>query len=494
MFVADLKTGILADLNPAAESLSGYTREELLGQHFTRLHPEAEHEAMRHAVEKAAFPRPILNGLHLLRKDGASVPVSISSSAPFESEGRSMAVGIYRDVSELMEREHLLATQNWALSAYASASLALGQARSSESLLQAICVAITQDPAYLLAWVGIAEDDPEKRIRIAASAGQATSFLEGLHLSWSEDQATGKGPTGTCIRTNTLQIVEDAPGARVIPSWVERARKMGIHSSVCIPFSVERGWRGALVIYSFHYSAFSPTSIKVFEQLAGQLSRGVYSLDQEQRLHKKREQLGRAERQLGEALSALVAPMISAMELRDPYTVGHQSRVAEIACDLGREMGWPENRLRGMRLAAMVHDIGKISVPAEFLTKPHQLSPAEQAMVNTHSETGYTILKGIPFPWPVAEIVRQHHERVDGTGFPLGLKGDAILLEARVLAVADTVEAMSSYRPYRATSKIDAVLKEIERRAGSQLDAEVVRVCLSLFRKKGYLLPSANIG
>jgi HD-GYP domain-containing protein (c-di-GMP phosphodiesterase class II) len=115
-------------------------------------------------------------------------------------------------------------------------------------------------------------------------------------------------------------------------------------------------------------------------------------------------------------------------------------------------------------------------------------------MVNTHSETGYTILKGIPFPWPVAEIVRQHHERVDGTGFPLGLKGDAILLEARVLAVADTVEAMSSYRPYRATSKIDAVLKEIERRAGSQLDAEVVRVCLSLFRKKGYLLPSANIG
>jgi putative nucleotidyltransferase with HDIG domain len=166
--------------------------------------------------------------------------------------------------------------------------------------------------------------------------------------------------------------------------------------------------------------------------------------------------------------------------------------VAKLAYAIAKEMGWPENRLQGLKVAAMVHDIGKISIPAAFLTKPTRLSAAERAMINEHSENGYAILRNIPFPWPVAEIVRQHHEKLDGSGYPFGLKGDAILPEARVLAVADIVEAMSTFRPYRPAYDIETVLKDIESKAGRELDAEAVRVCASLFREKHFVLPHSD--
>jgi len=174
---------------------------------------------------------------------------------------------------------------------------------------------------------------------------------------------------------------------------------------------------------------------------------------------------------------------VLAMEMRDPYTAGHQSRVAEIAVAIGKEMGWPENRLQGLRVAAQVHDIGKISIPAEILTKPGRYTVPERIMVQVHPETAYTILKDIPFAWPIADIVRQHHEKIDGSGYPFGLRGDAILPEAKILAVADIVEAMASDRPYRAALGLEAALAEIKELAGTLLDAEVVRVCTALFRE-----------
>jgi HD-GYP domain-containing protein (c-di-GMP phosphodiesterase class II) len=184
----------------------------------------------------------------------------------------------------------------------------------------------------------------------------------------------------------------------------------------------------------------------------------------------------------------MVAPMVAAMEMRDPYTAGHESRVADIAVAMGKELGWPEERLHGLYVAAQVHDIGKISIPAEILTKPTTLTAGELGLIHEHPETGYIILKDIPFSWPIAEIVRQHHERLDGSGYPLGLKEDAILSEAKVLAVADYVEAMGSHRPYRPAVKLAIILKQIEKEAGIKLDAEAVRVCAALFREKRLVL------
>jgi HD-GYP domain-containing protein (c-di-GMP phosphodiesterase class II) len=152
-------------------------------------------------------------------------------------------------------------------------------------------------------------------------------------------------------------------------------------------------------------------------------------------------------------------------------------------------MGLDANRVEGIRIAGYVHDVGKIGVPAEILAKPTRLTTTEFELVKDHAQQSYEILKGVDFPWPVAQVALQHHERLDGSGYPRGLKGDAIILEARILAVADVIEAMASHRPYRAARGIEPALAEIEQGAGRIYDADVAKVALRLFRDKGYRLP-----
>jgi putative two-component system response regulator len=176
--------------------------------------------------------------------------------------------------------------------------------------------------------------------------------------------------------------------------------------------------------------------------------------------------------------------------MRDPYTAGHERRVAELAAAVATEMDLPAFTVEGIHFGALIHDLGKIQVPAEILSKPTRISPVEFELIKGHAQAGYEILKGIEYPWPVAEMARQHHERLDGSGYPRGLKGDDILLEARVLAVADTVEAMASHRPYRPGLGIDKALAEIKRGRGSIYDPLVADACLRLFRDKGYQLPA----
>jgi HD-GYP domain-containing protein (c-di-GMP phosphodiesterase class II) len=216
----------------------------------------------------------------------------------------------------------------------------------------------------------------------------------------------------------------------------------------------------------------------------------LHALEQDHLLNAERLRLQKSQMDLTDALTATVAAMSITMEMRDPYTAGHETRVADISNAIGREMGWSEDRLLGLRLASLVHDIGKIKIPSEILTKPTRLTPAEMAMIREHPETAYIILKDIPFTWPVAEIVRQHHEMMDGSGYPQGLTADEILPEARVMAVSDIVEAMASARPYRPALGLDVALAEVERLSGTKLDSEVVRICLSLFRERHFLLPS----
>ena len=180
----------------------------------------------------------------------------------------------------------------------------------------------------------------------------------------------------------------------------------------------------------------------------------------------------------------------SMVELRDPYTAGHERRVGELAAAIGLEMNLPADRLKGLRLAGLVHDIGKISVPAEILSKPSRLTETEFELIKGHCQSGYDVLKGVDFPWPVAQIILQHHERIDGSGYPMRLKADEILLEARIMAVADVVEAMSSHRPYRPGLGLDAALDEIAKNSGRVFDAQVAEACLRLFREKNYTLPT----
>jgi len=177
------------------------------------------------------------------------------------------------------------------------------------------------------------------------------------------------------------------------------------------------------------------------------------------------------------------------VEKRDPYTAGHQIRVAHLADAIAAAMGMDPGFREGLRLGAMIHDIGKIYLPAEILNRPGRLSDIELAMVRTHSEVGRDITADVAFPWPVAEMIHQHHERLDGSGYPRGLKGDAVIAEARIIAVADVVEAMASHRPYRPALGIEAALDELRRGSGPLYQPEIAAACIELFEGKGYQLP-----
>jgi PAS domain S-box-containing protein len=194
---------------------------------------------------------------------------------------------------------------------------------------------------------------------------------------------------------------------------------------------------------------------------------------------------------LRRAVNTTIQVMVSAVETRDPYTAGHQIRSANLARTIATEMGLSPEKIDGIRMAGSIHDIGKLSIPAEILSKPTKLSEIEFKLIKEHSRKGYEMLKDVESPWPLAEIVYQHHERMDGSGYPRNLKGEDILIEARILAVTDVVEAMASHRPYRPALGLNAALEEVENNRGIHYDTEVVDACLRLFREKGYLLIKA---
>ncbi|MBW2598958.1 MAG: HD-GYP domain-containing protein [Deltaproteobacteria bacterium] len=191
---------------------------------------------------------------------------------------------------------------------------------------------------------------------------------------------------------------------------------------------------------------------------------------------------------LRESLGVTIQVMVSAVEVRDPYTAGHQLRSADLARAIATEMRLSQDRIEGIRMAGSIHDIGKLSIPAEILSKPGKLSDMEFTLIKEHSWKGYEMLKDVESPWPLAEIVYQHHERMDGSGYPRNLKGKEILMEARIMAVADVVEAMASHRPYRPALKLDTALEEIENNKGTMYDTAVVDACLRLFREKDFKL------
>ncbi|HKI60342.1 MAG TPA: HD domain-containing phosphohydrolase [Mariprofundaceae bacterium] len=201
-------------------------------------------------------------------------------------------------------------------------------------------------------------------------------------------------------------------------------------------------------------------------------------------IEQERKQRTRAEAlvaKLQKNLESFIASVAKAVEARDPYTAGHQRRVATLATAIAEEMGLDKKRVTGIRLGAIIHDIGKIYVPAELLVKPSALSPIEFEIIKSHTKVGYDILSDIDSPWPLAEIACQHHERIDGSGYPKGLKNGEIILEAKVIAVADVVEAMLSHRPYRAALATEAAIEEIKVNRGVFYDADAVDACLKVF-------------
>lgn len=374
--------------------------------------------------------------------------------------------------------EEALRRLNCILRTLSSANQALVRAKSEPDLLRNMCQVLIDVGGYRMAWIGIAEHNEEKTVRVAAVAGHNLGYIEQARVSWA-DSERGRGPTGMAIRTGQPQINRNfATDPRMGP-WRAQALERGYASSAALPLKDATGVFAVLTIYAGEPEAVGPGELDLFVELAADLSYGIAAL----RAGGERET---AIRRLYESLEDTVGAIASTIELRDPYTAGHQRRVAKLAVRIAGEMGLPEDQTRGIFLAGLIHDIGKINVPAEILGKPGELTPLERQFIRTHPQGGYDIIKGVEFPWPIAEAVLQHHERLDGSGYPRGLAAEAVIAEARILAVADVTEAITAHRPYRPALGLDAALAELEAGRGRLYDPAAVDACVNLFRNKGF--------
>jgi|GEM_PF-2553091 len=400
-------------------------------------------------------------------------------------------IGIYDDITERKEAEEKLHRANRALKTLSAGNMALVQATTEAELLQMVTSVIVEQGGYLLAVVDYADDNLEKSITPMAWEKSATSMAWSgaeesqywaRHLSWA-DTEQGQLPVAKAIRNGTTQTCHDITSDPGFAPWKDAALAHGYVSNVALPLVGGGRVFGGLSIYSSESDAFDEEEIRLLEELAHDLAYGIISL----RTRAEHEQHTVILRQ---SLEQFVQAIAGTLEARDPYTAGHQRRVAELAKAIAQEMGLPEDQVDGIHLAATIHDLGKAHIPTEILSRPGRLTDLEYMLIKTHPQAGYDILKDVKFPWPIADIILQHHEMLDGSGYPRGLKEDQILIEAKIITVADVVEAISSHRPYRPSLGIDAALEEIERSRGVKYDPQVVDACLKLFRELNYKLPN----
>jgi putative nucleotidyltransferase with HDIG domain len=348
----------------------------------------------------------------------------------------------------------------------------LVRAASEQELLDQMCQVMVEVGGHVLAFIGGASPDG-RGVELRAWAGTDDPGLR-------ECVRTGVcHPLISAIERGLPVVVHDTARDPLCQGCGGQFHACGVKSNVILPLQSEGERLGALSIGSDDLAAFDDDEVALLTELGGDLAYGIRAL---------RNRLGREDglRRIQTTMEATIQALASTVEFRDPYTAGHQRRVAQLARAIGRDMGLSDDCVNGLYLAAIVHDIGKIRVPAEVLTRPGRLSKLEFDIVKTHVEAGYDILKSIDFPWPIAEIVRQHHERLNGSGYPNGVGAEALLLESRILAVADVVEAIASFRPYRPALGIDTALAEIEAGRGALFDDEIVDACIRQFREKNF--------
>lgn len=431
IFICDFE-GRFLDANEAALSRLGYDRTEIRSVTFwTLLRPEDVARAQR-ALQEAIAGGTQGHRYVLRRKDGCEVVVEVSASV-VHADGKPWAVqGIARDITE---RE-----------------------RAEEKLRES-----------------------EQRFRIMVEQSIAGFYVIG-------------DGTFRYVNPRMAKIFGYSAPAEVI--GLPPAQLVAEHDRAFVADNIRRRLTGDVESLSYTFTGLrkdgTTADVGVHgSRLTFQGRPAIMGLLQDISDRKGAERkIQRYIAQLEQAMQSTVDVVATIGELRDPYTHGHEGRVGQIAAALAAELGLSALQTEGVRVAGYLHDVGKIAVPAEILSKPSTLTRAELALVREHAERSYEILKMVPFPWSVAEAARQHHERLDGSGYPRGLRGDSIILEARILGVADTVESIASHRPYRPGLGLDAALGEITKCRGTLYDPPVVDACLRLFREKGYKLPS----
>lgn len=378
------------------------------------------------------------------------------------------------DTTEPGNSTRALERLNWTLRTVSAGNEMLVRVTSEAELLTGMCQVVV-DGGYPTAWIGFAEHDAARTVRPVAWAGSAGANIQFARCTWADGEH-GHGPTGTAIRTGERQVIQNIVTSSCSQPWREAALARGLASAAAFPLRGPDGVFGAFCVYAINTETFDEQELKLLAELSNDLAFGIMA---------QRDHLAMLEsaQRLQRALKATVQALANTVEQRDPYTAGHQRNVAELAAAIAREMGLQEDDVTGIYLAGMIHDIGKIQAPAEILSKPGRLSRIEYQLLQEHAQIGSDIVRTVDFPWPISTMIQQHHERLDGSGYPNGLKVDEIIPGARILAVADVVEAMTARRPYRDALGLDVALHEIEQGSGRLYDAVAVDICVRLFKE-----------
>ncbi|MFW2371984.1 MAG: HD domain-containing phosphohydrolase [Gammaproteobacteria bacterium] len=478
---------IFSDFNRAGENIEHISKENVINHRLLEIFPGAKDIGFTDTLKRIWKSGEPENFPVFFYQDGRIQGWRENAIYRLKT---GEVVAVYDDITERKQAEISLDRVNRALKTLSNCNHILIHAHTEQDLLDEICQNIVEDGGYPMSCVCyLHEDGSKKKLHPVAQFGFSDSYFQSLSNGWEEDTADHELPVSPEIRAITRKapfIVHNIPIEQSDLPWVKMAKEYDCTALICLPIINNDQATGTITILAKESSAFDDDEVKLLSELAADMSYGIVTL----RSHEERKNLEQREhighQRLQDSLVSTIQAIATSMEKRDPYTAGHQRNVAKLATAIAREMTLPEEQINGIMLGALIHDIGKIYVPSEILTRPGKLTNAEFEIIKSHPEVGYEIIQGVDFPWPVNEIVLQHHERLDGSGYPHGLTGDDISLEARILAVADVVEAMASHRPYRPGLGLDAALNELQMNRGILYDRDAVDKCIQLFIEKEF--------
>lgn len=466
--------------NSAYANLAGMPLRDLKGQLYFEVFPKLGH--------------PIIDSLQNLEQDIAKSEIQMGTGEIFLSKDFPVhndageylySLHILEDITQIKQVGKSVRRTKRALKLSAACIREMLQASDELQMLQTVCRRVVESGWYRIAWVGYAEQDANKTVRPVVFSGYPEGFPAALHSTWA-DTEHGHGPVGTAIRTGKTHVIQNVLNDPQLAYRHRDAVQHGYASAIGLPLSSEASVFGALCFCADEPFAFSGGEVVVvLEEFAAIISFGITAF----RLRAEHNNNLQERVQYLDALRVHLEDVIEAIGIaiegrHNPYAVEHQNRVADIAKSIALEMGLPEEQARGVQLAGILHDVGEIQIPEGILSKPGKLTDDELMKLKDHPQLGYNILKQVTLPWPVAQAVLQHHERLDGSGYPQGLKGEEILPEARIIAVADAIDALASASPNHPRLGIPAALLEIEKYKGKLYDEAVVNAAIKIFRAR----------
>jgi len=486
IFGIDLQ-GKCTFINPAAANILGYHRNELIGANshssWHYQYPNGSH----YPQNKCPICKTLKNNEkkqgeeYFIRKDGTFFPV-LYYAMPLKKDEQIIGVVIsFSDISEQKQTQEDLLKTNRSLTTLSECNQILIRADNENKLLNDICRVLHTSGKYNLAWISFNNDNDKQSLKPIAWQPQNKNIDSLLNLLQNTDKKLPSPEYKALYSGETIFERQDLLKSEI--PWVKILNKQEIKTWIALPLIYNQKVNNKKVFAILNVLSDSiddhfSSEVALLEELAGDIAFGL-NVIRTQIEHNKFQQ------DISKSLLQTIKVLGSTTEKRDPYTAGHQQRVSQLAVLIAKKMNLEEQQVEGIRLGAIIHDIGKIYVPAEILNRPGKLSAIELEMIKEHAQAGYDIIKDIDFPWPLASMIWQHHERLDGSGYPNQLKSDEIIFEAKILAVADVVEAITNHRPYRASLGIDTAISEIKQGAGRVYDLAIVTACLDVLNENG---------